>query len=229
MVDTEKLDKLQKYSRKIAALSLAVFFVFIGISFWSLWRVRKEVASLEDKKQSLAQSVEDLKLQQKVLSETISKIAIERPEAVKDAINQVTEQPDKPAAQPDKPAADQENNRVKIARIAVDQVIQSAPSVAKSLTRVFLQIGDESQRPRARRVSALLQKEGYVVPGIENVGNRAPQSTQVRCKPRNDAERAEGQKLTSLLQDWGIKVIFQEIGDTTRPWQYEIWFGSDFK
>src|SRR5215813_5472072 len=112
MIDAEKLDKLQRYSRTIAALSLAIFFGLIVISLWSLWRVRKEVADLKETKQSLDQQVTNVKeelqgleTQRAVLSQTISEIAKQRPESVKDAFNQATANP------PERPAIGQEDKR----------------------------------------------------------------------------------------------------------------------
>lgn len=254
MIDTEKLDKLQRYSRTVAALGLAIFFALIVISLWSFWRVRKEIADLEQKRLELAQEVKELDAkrqeleaqnaallpaavkqqlqamepqnmepQNAALSQTISEIAQQRPESVKKAINQVT------AEQPDKPTTGQENKRVEYTKQAIDQLIQAAPSVAKNLTRIYLHIGDESQRPRARRIAGQLRQAGYLVPGIENVGERGMRNpTQVSYYARTDAEKDEAQKIIGLLQGWGIKAQNRPITVTSRPWQYEIWFGSDF-
>lgn len=231
MIDTEKLDKLQRYSRAIAALSLALFFALIVIGLWSLWRVRKEVADLKETKQSLDRQVADakeelqgLEAQREVLSQTISEIAKQRPESVKDAINQAT------AVQPDKPVIGQENKRVENTREVIDRLIQTAPSIARNLTRIYLHISDEKQRPRARLIAKQLKQAGYLVPGIEDVGERGRRiPTQVRYYARTEAERDEAQKIIDLLQGWGIQAQNQPIRDASRPWQYEIWFGSDFK
>lgn len=249
MIDTEKLDKLQRYSRTVAALGLAIFFALIALGLWSLWRVRKEIADLEEKRLELAQEVKELDAkrqeleaqnaallpaavkqqlqtmepQNAALSQTISEIARQRPESVKKAINQAT------AEQPDKPTTGQENKRIEYTKKAIEQLIQAAPSVAQNLTRIYLHIGDESQRPRARRIAGQLKQAGYLVPGIENVGERAMRSpTQVSYYARTDAEKDEARKIIGLLQGWGIKAQNRPITVASRPWQYEIWFGSDF-
>ena len=230
MIDTEKLDKLQKYSRAIAALSLALFLALIVISLWSLWRVRKEVAGLEKRKQELTLDVqrletetEKLKTQYDLTSKTLEKIAEQRPESVTEAIHRTI------AEQPDKPATGQENKRNEYTKQAIEQLIQAAPSVARNMTRIYLHIGDESQRQRARRIAGELKQAGYLVPGIENVGERRrPRSTEVRYYARTDAEKDEAQKIIALLQGWGIKAKNERIDVGAKPWQYEIWFGSDF-
>jgi hypothetical protein len=93
-----------------------------------------------------------------------------------------------------------------------------------------LHIGDESQRPRARRIAGQLKQAGYLVPGIENVGERRmPPSTEVRYyEALTDAEKDEAKKIIGLLQGWGIKAEDKKFKVATKPWQYEIWFGSDF-
>jgi len=244
MIDTEKLDKLQRYSRAIAALGLAIFFALIVISFWSLWRVRKEIAGLEDKKQELTRDVQkmeekrreleeqnaallpaavkqELQEQKPELSQTISEIAKQRPESVKKAINQAI------AEQLSKAPSNQENKNTKQ---AIERLVQAAPSVARNLTRVYLHITDEKQRPRARRIAEQLKQTGYIVPAIEDVSDRKLRiSTQVRYYDAfTEAEKAEAQKIRSLLQEWGIKAEALPIKAPSRPWQYEIWFGSDF-
>jgi len=247
MIDTEKLDKLQRYSRVIAALSLAVFFALIVISLWSLWRVRKEIAGLEGRRQELTQNVRELEAkrqelekqnaallpaavkqelqeQKPELSQTISEIAKQRPESVKKAINQAT------AEQLNQAPGNQENKRLEYTKQAIERLVQAAPNVARNLTRVYLHITDEKQRPRARRIAEQLKQAGYIVPAIEDVSDRKLRiSTQVRYYDAfTEAEKEEAQKIRNLLRDWGIKAETLPIKAPSRPWQYEIWFGSDF-
>jgi hypothetical protein len=162
--------------------------------------------------------------QNAALSQTISEIARQRPESFKKAIEQATNE------QPDEPATGQENKRIEYAKKAIERLIPPAPSDARNLPRIYLHIGDESQRPRARRIAGQLKQAGYLVPGIENVGERRmPSSTEVRYyEALTDAEKDEAQKIIGLLQGWGIKAEDQEFKLYTKPWQYEIWFGSDF-
>jgi len=238
MIDTEKLDKLQRYSRAIAALSLAIFFALIVISLWSLWRVRREVADLKETKQSLDQQVANsreelqmlaaqIKVQEAVLKVTLPEKAKQSPELVKEAINQVTDE------QPNNPVNSQENKRIEYTKQAIQNLIQTAPSVARNLTRVFLQITEGKQRPRARLIAEQLKQAGYIVPAIEDVSDRKLRiPTQVRYSDAStEAEKAEAKKILNLLREWGIEAKPIAIGDSPkpwRPWQYEIWFGSDF-
>lgn len=238
MIDTEKLDKLQKYSRVIAALSLTIFFALIVISFWSLYRVRneitdlrKEASALEEKRQSLTEQItstkgelQSLEAQRTVLSQTISEIAKQHPDSVKRAINQAT------AELPDKPVISQENKRIEYTKQVIEQLVQAAPSVARNLTRIYLQITDQKQRPRALRIAGQLKQAGYLVPPIEDVSDQDLRiQTQVRYYAKaSDAEKEEAQKIRNLLREWGIKAETRAIKDHSKPWQYEIWFGSDF-
>ncbi len=237
MIDTEKLDKLQKYSRAIAALSLALFFALIVISLWSLWRVRKEVAGLEERKRKLTveahrleteterlkTEAEMLNIQLAFMRKYLGTISVDYPKVFKEAVNQAIFE------QPDKPDTGQENKRLEYTKQVIEQLVRDDPSLTRNLTRIYLHIGDESQRPRARRIAGQLKQAGYLVPGIENVGERVRlSSTQVRYFARTDAEKDEAQKIIALLQGWGIKAEDLPIKVATKPWQYEIWFGSDF-
>lgn len=235
MIDIERLDKLQRHARTIALLALAVFMVLIAVSLWSLWRVRGEIRGLEQRKaemtaqinqaqqevQKLEEQRRALEEQRELLSKTISEIAVRDPEPVKQAINVAT------AAQLKAPKDEQDKKKMQYAEEAIRQLSLNAPRVASTLKRIYLHIGNEKQRERAQQIAQQLKQANYIVPGIENVGDRAPQGlTELRCSWRNDAERDEAMKIISLLQQWGVQTAPQPVKIATRPWQYEIWFGA---
>lgn len=235
MIDADKLDQLQKHARTIALLALAVFLVLIVVSLWSLWRVHGEITGLEQRKaemtaqinqaqqevQKLEEQRQALEEQREVLSKTISEIAASNPEPVKQAINLAT------AAQLKAPKDEQEKRKLKNTEEAIRQLTLNAPRAAGNLKRIYLHIGNEKQRERAQQLAQQLKQAGYIAPGIENVGDRAPQGpTELRCSWRNDAERDEALKIISLLQQWGVQMAAQPVKIATRPWQYEVWFGS---
>lgn len=239
MIDTDKLEKLQKYSRTIALVGMAIFFALIGVSLWSLLRVRNEISSLESKKQELTgqvaaateqvnqkkEELKSLEMQQAVLSQTLSAIAKDQPASVKKAIGEVTADQVNQA-----PSRDTEKRKLEYTERAIGQLIQAAPRVARELTRVYLQIGNESQRGKAKEIATKLKQAGYLVPGIENVGEQAPNGpTEIRYFARTDAEREEANKIVNLLKDWGINTKNAPIRIATKPWQYEIWFSSDWR
>ncbi|MCW3107022.1 MAG: hypothetical protein JWQ09_1528 [Segetibacter sp.] len=98
--------------------------------------------------------------------------------------------------------------------------------------RIYLQIANADQRPKAKAVEAKLEANGFVIPGIENVGKIAhmPPITEVRYY--RDEEKSEATSLIGLLQKEGIEVNStpQKVrsGGEARPRHYELWFSNSF-
>ena len=89
----------------------------------------------------------------------------------------------------------------------------------------YIQIANEAQRPIAEALATKLRLFGYEAPGIELVGQRAPEVTQLRVQGKSDrsytrwvskvvAEAVKAQPATSGLRN------AKPSTDT-----YEIWFG----
>ena len=89
----------------------------------------------------------------------------------------------------------------------------------------YIQIANEAQRPIADALAARLRGFGYEAPGIELVGDRAPDVTQVRVQGKSDRSYAR----------WVRKIVAEAI-DTQpasnglrnarpRTDTYEIWLG----
>ena len=89
----------------------------------------------------------------------------------------------------------------------------------------YIQIANEAQRPIAEALATKLRLFGYEAPGIELVGERAPEITQLRVQGKSDrsytrwvskvvAEAVKAQPATSGLRN------AKPSTDT-----YEIWFG----
>ncbi len=89
----------------------------------------------------------------------------------------------------------------------------------------YLQIANEAQRPIAEAVAAKLRSFGYEAPGIELVGERAPDTTQVRVQGKSDRSYAR----------WVTKVVGEAVNAQPassglrnakpRTDTYEIWLG----
>jgi TIR domain len=93
---------------------------------------------------------------------------------------------------------------------------------------VFVQIGDERQRPLAQTVVAKLASMGYGAPGVENVGAaRLPARTEVRTQGASDPALARwmAQHLGKLTQaPVAVRALRQSQPKTDT---YEIWFDKD--
>ena len=89
----------------------------------------------------------------------------------------------------------------------------------------YLQIANEAQRPIAEALAARLRSFGYEAPGIEMVGDRAPDATQVRVQGKSDRSYAR----------WVRKIVAEAIdaqpasnglrNAKPRTDTYEIWLG----
>ena len=116
--------------------------------------------------------------------------------------------------------------------VIVKNSLNANPQVAKLIPQIYLQIGNEDQRDRARKIQQQLQKNGYLAPGVENVGSKSP--GQTKLKYFHADKKPEAEQLGRLLQSLGINVGSPqyikgfEDSSKVRARQYEIWFGSDF-
>ena len=101
--------------------------------------------------------------------------------------------------------------------------------------RVYFQLANESQRPRADKLATALRGMGFTVPAYEIVGNKAPNSGQLRWyKPANndDLPATTGnvdkifQKITALDgPNWRTFSFPSSSG--VRPNHFELWFGAE--
>jgi hypothetical protein len=73
-------------------------------------------------------------------------------------------------------------------------------SWSTSPRRVYLHIAAESQRPLANQLAASLRAAGYLVPGVENVGEtRSPRATEIRFF--NEDDQILAQQVFDLIKD----------------------------
>jgi hypothetical protein len=120
---------------------------------------------------------------------------------------------------------------------ALKQTPASAPNHDQSSLndlppRVYIQIQDEQQRASAKDIQARLEAEGFVVPGIDNVGRLNLRNTQVRFFHDNSAERDLSQQVAGILQRAGVNnsaAMHVEGFDNSaiRPKHLELWFSAD--
>ncbi len=99
---------------------------------------------------------------------------------------------------------------------------------AELLPRVYVHIASEDQRPTAVAARTALRDAGYLVPGIENVGTKAPATTQLRYFITD--EEALGEKISAVLKGVSISAPANFItgfaNANIRPHHFELWFGK---
>ena len=116
-------------------------------------------------------------------------------------------------------------------RALSDDTAANFQNLTKTLApRIYMHISDESQRDRAKKLAnALTQTKRYLVPGIDNVGNRAPIANQLRFFKQNDPTVRD--IMTILNQTPGEKWVEAytpgyENSDKIRPGHFELWFAG---
>jgi flagellar motility protein MotE (MotC chaperone) len=121
----------------------------------------------------------------------------------------------------------------KIAQAAFKSAVESSPKTALILPRVYEQIANESQRLRAKVVADKLSARGYIVPGIEYVGAKAPRETQVRYfkdfeqeQTKKDVADILGTLAAAGVQATAVPIKGYETSTKIRQRHYELWFGS---
>lgn len=121
-----------------------------------------------------------------------------------------------------------------VAAIPPEQVKQalSNPSVDTSSlpARVYIHIAREDQRQAAEKAAASLRTAGFIVPGIEYVGNKAPNPSQVRYFQRADESGSDLPRIVQTLHAAGVQANGQYVSlpsSTARPRHFELWFGKD--
>ncbi|HJQ27029.1 MAG TPA: hypothetical protein VKA60_24285 [Blastocatellia bacterium] len=120
---------------------------------------------------------------------------------------------------------------------SLKKVIESSPQTSQLPPRVYLQINDESQREKANQVAELLQKQGFIVPGVENVSRKSITTTKTDVRFYTDNPEGAGDlsKIKAALKQVEITPLERPLGNTganastkVRPRHYEVWFGKDF-
>jgi hypothetical protein len=107
---------------------------------------------------------------------------------------------------------------------------QQTQGAAQVPPRVYIHVVNDNQRARAREVARKLQAQGFLVPGVENVGRKGirQSNSDVRFNPGDEMAAADTAAIRDVLGGFGVKLREIKLSDNTRPRQYELWLGDDF-
>lgn len=115
-----------------------------------------------------------------------------------------------------------------VKRVAQQVAIESTARAAKATSppNVYVHIRKEEDRSFAQSLEKGLETHGFVMPGIENVGRRAPDSSQLRYF--RESEGPEAYAIVKVLTELGVEVTPQYIrghenSTAIRPRHYELW------
>jgi hypothetical protein len=97
--------------------------------------------------------------------------------------------------------------------------------------RVYMQIPTQAQREMAQSLQSKLRASGFLVPGIENVENKATSPKQTEVRFYRDEDRSEALQVIRILTEAGQQPNSepQKIpggGKGTRPRHYEVWISK---
>jgi hypothetical protein len=213
-LDLGKLELVRRWSQYAAVVVLVIFIALFVVGSIQLNRI---YASISEGKKTLNEQSEKIRLNDLKIKSQEEKIK-GQDTTIKTLLN---------PAQP----LDREQ-RQQVLQI-VETSLEQTGGEKKIAARIYVQIGDESQRRRATEVVHQLQKSGYIVPGIENVGGKArlPNSSELRYYETDNVTRVDIKDIVSTLGEMGIevKVPGHPLNSSgVRPRLYELWFGKDF-
>jgi hypothetical protein len=115
-------------------------------------------------------------------------------------------------------------------REAVEDSLPKVNDVRQLPARIYMQIAREDQRKRAAAIARNLQAAGYIVPGIENVRDKAPPTSQLRYCDGDSFLPADLDGITKAFEGISVSVTRQRLPrcGNVRPRHYEIWLGERF-
>ena len=212
-IEQDKLDQLQKMARIMAILSFAVF---VGLLAFGIWQLRETYRKINEADRELDWRRSDILAKEQKIAELDARIR--EKEQMIEAQGQII--------------GDTPNAGSIIAR-----VLENDPHAASLLPRVYIHIGQESQRPGARKLARKLRKAGYLIPGIQLVGKTGPKESDLRyCEGKG--EESDIAAIRNFLAGENIAIASIRILKTadvpacaqvSSTRSYELWLGEDFK
>jgi len=114
-------------------------------------------------------------------------------------------------------------------KAAVERSLAAAPQNAALLPRIYMQIVDPADRPRAEKVRAALRSAGYIVLGIETRTDvKGLQVSDVRYY--RESESDEAKRIAAILENAGEERVKTAIvperyrnSPNVRPNHFEVW------
>jgi hypothetical protein len=210
------LKRLQTIQRWLQYGALAVLVVFMGLIAFSWLELRKIKTEIDEADNrllatkaeiaELAAYLEQLKIDKKGL------------EDVNAALTTVTRSIGK-----------ESRKEAPNLKTAIEETITPTEELQRVPPRVYIQISNEEQRPAAAIIAKHLQASGYIVPGIENVGDKAPSVADLRYFQSDDGTRKDVEDIRDKCSGWGLKLVVppKPLPGYIRPRRYEIWFAKN--
>lgn len=208
-VEEKQLKWLQNISKIIGILSFAAFIVLLIFLGYLSYTIKQDIAEADSQLSNKNLVIENRQAEINKLDEQLANrqtLVNAQANTIKDISKDASKQ-------------------------TIKKVIENMPIAAESLPRIYLHIGNESEKKLAEKIAEKLQVAGYIVPRVEIVGELAPKTTQLRyC--RNKEKPEDLNKIRRLLNEINISAIPVVIPDwidcsKISVRSYELWLKSD--
>jgi hypothetical protein len=125
--------------------------------------------------------------------------------------------------------AEVESPETKVSQAAAE-VATEARARRPILPRIYVHVKSDTDREHALAVVNLLETQQFVVPGIQRVGPRSPNESQLRYFRKSEKNQAE--HILQILKQAGYSVSLAYIDgyeDSSKigPLHFELWFAED--
>jgi hypothetical protein len=213
-LNLRRLERIQRWLQYIAGFVLLIFIVSIFISYFELRRIRRDIAERQDEVRKLNLEIDKRRTQVKSQLETIESQSTSI-SVLQEATIVANE------ANPNQPEQKKET---------IEKSIAQTGDARPLPVRIYLQIAREEQRKKCAQVARQLQTRGYLVPGIENVREKAPNKSELRFCPKGNSVDEDLAGITDALKAISISVNRVRLSNcqNVRSRHYEIWFSEEW-
>lgn len=214
-LNLRRLERIQSFLQYAAVLVLLVFVALIVVSYFQLRRIKRDIgeqqAIIEKQKKEIKSNEAELAEQERKRIEAQTRL-ISNLQGSSLAASE---------ADPQKGARTKET---------IEDSFPQVNDVKQLPARIYMQIAREDQRRRAAAIARALQAEGYLVPGIENVRDKAPDNSQLRYCGDGKNLPDDLDNIMKALERISVSVTRQPFSrcGNIRPRHYEIWLGENY-
>ena len=209
-LNLRRLERIQRFLQYLTGFVLLIFIISICVSAWQLSRIRKEIRTQEQTLIDNKKLIDSQK--QEIAGLTNGYITLVS------GVQGLTLS-----------GSESKPDQQKI-KDAVERSLAQTVDATQLPPRIYVQIAREEQRKRAAEVAHQLQASGYIVPGIENVRGKAPNTSELRFCPKDNSVDQDLAGITKALQAISVSVTSVRLPNcgNVRPRHYEIWFSEDW-
>ncbi|HSS21939.1 MAG TPA: hypothetical protein VLL54_17835 [Pyrinomonadaceae bacterium] len=213
-LNLDRLESIRRYLKYGAAVFAVLF---VGLIALSLYRLDRAIVAKRAEFSSIELAIKDKQLeieQQKKESEKLAE-KIKTQNAALDVYRS-------------KPIDAEQAKQLKTA-VELTTVPTNVTQLAFSIpARIYLQISGPEQMEFAEKIAKNLQSKGYVVPGIEDVGNKVPNESDLRYYAGDDVTLKDVREIQANCKEWGLVLTTNQLNSSSaRPRHYEIWLGKN--